>query len=262
MMTITTLSAVLFALLSILSSLPPAVAAFQCHRPRQTQWASTAGSSTLFSRSRRTAIATHGSTLADEEESVVPSFPKLPLLPIASLAAACIICAGFPQLADAAGLFENDLSANGSIGIVQQQEQDKEPRTTAGKTTYASQGLGGLDFLSTFQTPGTTPPPMDPKFDSKEARNKAFDDAFEQDARERDAYYGKMALLKREKIAAELQDKRTQLGLEGNDDAGPRFGDDNVASMASLKKYLLEKDPATMSPAEFKEYQILKIREN
>lgn len=118
---------------------------------------------------------------------------------------------------------------------------------------YASEGSGGLPFLSTFQTPGAVPRPIDDRLDDREARNRAFDEAFDQDKRDRDAYYAKMALQKREKTAMELKARRAELGLDV-EDAGPRFGDEKVAGMASLEKYILEKDPDTMTPAEMKKF--------
>ena len=136
--------------------------------------------------------------------------------------------------------------------------------------TYASEGKGGLPFLSPFQVPGATPQPPPPMpFGAaaadnldREARNRAYDDAFDQDKRDRDAYYGKMALQKREQALAEARERRSEIGLNNgdNDDAGPRLGDANVASMASLTKYLLQKDPSTMRPAELQELQLLQQR--
>jgi len=118
--------------------------------------------------------------------------------------------------------------------------------------TYASEGSGGLPFLSPFQTPGAVPQ-TDSKFDDREARNRAFDEAFDQDKRDRDAYYAKMALKARETRITEMQQRRAELGLDA-EDAGPRVGE-KEADLKSLKKYLLQKDPSTMTPAEFKEFQ-------
>ena len=53
----------------------------------------------------------------------------------------------------------------------------------------------------------------------------------------------------------QLQQQRQALGLD-LDDSGPRFGDEPVASMASLKKFLLEQQDnpesssSTMTPTE------------
>ena len=111
--------------------------------------------------------------------------------------------------------------------------------------------------MSTFQTPGAVP---NPSSNDKDTRNRAFDDAFDQDKADRDAYYARMALASREKKMLELQARRAEIGLDAID-AGPRVGDTDVASLASLKQYLLQKDPATMTPAEFKEFQALKLQQ-
>ena len=115
--------------------------------------------------------------------------------------------------------------------------------------TYSDEGSGGMPFLSPFQTPGAIPRATDPKFDDRETRNRAYDDAFDQDKRDRDAYYAKMALQAREKKMEELKARRAELGLDIVD-AGPRFGDEKVADMASLRSFLLEQDPSTLTPAE------------
>jgi nitrogen regulatory protein PII-like uncharacterized protein len=117
----------------------------------------------------------------------------------------------------------------------------------------------GLPFASTFQLPGAVPDVSLPKrggggdFQAdRDARNRAYDEAFQKDARDRDEYYGKMALQKKEQALVELQERRGKMGL---DDAGSRFA--NVATMDSLTQYLMQKDPTTMTPAEFKEFKIL-----
>lgn len=102
------------------------------------------------------------------------------------------------------------------------------------------------------------PAPTDPTYDSKEARNRAYDAAFEQDARDRDAYYGRLAMEKRRRAEEDVAQYRRQLGLEGQGDVRPRVGDERVAGMASLKEYLLQQDPATLTPEELKVYQRLK----
>jgi len=102
------------------------------------------------------------------------------------------------------------------------------------------------------------PAPTDPTYDSKEARNRAYDAAFEQDARDRDAYYGRLAMEKRRRAEEDVAQFRKQLGLDGPGDVRPRVGDEKVAGMASLKEYLLQQDPATLTPEELKVYQRLK----
>lgn len=102
------------------------------------------------------------------------------------------------------------------------------------------------------------PTPTDPQYDSKEARNRAYDAAFEQDARDRDAYYGRLAVEKRRRAEEDVARYRRELGLDGTGDVRPRVGDERVAGMASLKEYLLRQDPATLTPEELKVYQRLK----
>ena len=102
------------------------------------------------------------------------------------------------------------------------------------------------------------PAPTDPTYDSKEARNRAYDAAFEQDARDRDAYYGRLAMEKRQRAEEDVAQFRRGLGLDGQGDVRPRVGDERVAGMASLKEYLLRQDPATLTPEELKVYQRLK----
>jgi len=84
---------------------------------------------------------------------------------------------------------------------------------------------------------------MDPKYDDKEARNRAYDEALDRDQKERDAYYAKMALQAREQKAKDALRRRQELGLDV-EDAGPRFGDEKVADLKSLKRFLLEQEQA------------------
>ena len=177
-------------------------------------------------------------------------------LPSLILATSCLLFTS-STITNALPLFETQQSN----ALISQQQQHLQHQQTIQSSplllaTYSSEGSGGLPFLSPFQTPGTIPLPIDPKFDNAEARNRAFDDAFDQDKRDRDAYYAQMALQAREKKMQQLKEQRQALGLD-YDDSGPRFGDQEVASMASLKKQLSQKDPATMTPAEFKEFNAL-----
>jgi hypothetical protein len=182
---------------------------------------------------------------------IISSSRKQPSLLFLLLASSYWCCCGSPQLANAAS---HDQQSNNVA------HEQRSTSTSASHSllvaAYASQGSGGLPFLSTFQTPGAVPQPTDASFDDRDARNRAYDEAFDQDKRDRDAYYAKMALQAREKKMMEMKERRAELGLDG-DDAGPRVGDEKVADMASLKKYLMQKDQSTMTPAEFKEFQQL-----
>lgn len=104
------------------------------------------------------------------------------------------------------------------------------------------------------------PAPTDPQYDSKEARNRAYDAAFEQDARDRDSYYGRMAVEKRRKAEEDVARYRKELGLDGPGDVRQRVGGERVAGLASLKEYLLRQDPATLTPEELRVYQ--RLRQN
>lgn len=168
-----------------------------------------------------------------------------PLQFVLSVAFVCALSCG-PQIASAA-------EADVSPGDVFASWFSGPGR--ASPSTYAGQGSGGVPFLSPFQT-GSGSIPQAPAVDNREARNRAYDEAFDQDKRERDVYYAKMALQAREKRMTEFENSRRELGLDVAG-AGPRFGDEPVADMASLKKYLLEKDPSEMTLAEAKELQAL-----
>lgn len=86
--------------------------------------------------------------------------------------------------------------------------------------------------------PGTParPIPTDPKYDTREARNRAYDEAFQQDARDRDAYYGQMAMRKRQEANQSVQQYRETLGLDGAGDVRMRVGEERVQGMASLRE--------------------------
>jgi len=134
---------------------------------------------------------------------------------------------------------------------------------------------GVADYLSkVFASPNrgegnynAAPTPTDPAYTSKEERNRAYDEAFERDARDRDAYYGRLAAEKRRKAEEDVGRYRRELGLdaarpgapggEGGGDVRPRVGDERVAGMASLREYLLRQDPATLTPEELRVYQRL-----
>ena len=129
-------------------------------------------------------------------------------------------------------------------------------------SAVAEPPISVADYLGrVFASPNTNDPnkgsynavpaSTDPQYDSKDARNRAYDAAFEQDARDRDAYYGKLAMEKRRRAEEDVARYRRELGLDGT-------GDERVAGMASLREYLLRQDPATLTPEELKVYQRLK----
>ena len=121
-----------------------------------------------------------------------------------------------------------------------------------------SAGSSRRPTIITEMGASSTPYRRDPTYDSKEARNRAYDAAFEQDARDRDAYYGRLAMEKRQRAEEDVAQFRRGLGLDGQGVVRPRVGDERVAGMASLNEYLLQQDPATLTPEELKVYQRLK----
>ena len=85
-----------------------------------------------------------------------------------------------------------------------------------------------------------------------------FQQAFEQDAHDQDAYDGKMIVRKRDQALMDVQLNCKALGLDGEGDVRLRVGEEKVSGMASLKDYLLEQDPSTLTPEEFQVYQRMK----
>lgn len=81
----------------------------------------------------------------------------------------------------------------------------------------------------------TKPTPTD-EYDSREARNRAYDEAFQQDARDRDAYYGQLAMKKRQEKIQNVQQYRESLGLDGKGDVRMRVGEERVQGLASLRE--------------------------
>jgi hypothetical protein len=255
----------LLTVLPLLVSLLPSTSSFQnhlvIHHPHHGKSGTRiksniglAGSSSSGSQGLIKKLA----TLFDDNGHIpiASSCQKQPSLLFLLLASSYWCGCGSPQLANAASPDQQYHNVA--------QEQRLTPASSASHSllvaAYSSQGSGGLPFLSTFQTPGAVPQPTDAKYDDRDTRNRAYDEAFDQDSLDRNAYYAKMALQAREKKMLEFKERRAELGLDGVD-SGPRVGDEKVADMASLKKYLLQKDPSTMTPAEFNKFQQLQNKE-
>ena len=102
-------------------------------------------------------------------------------------------------------------------------------------TNYAKQVFGSPLVGS---TPGISSKPIqiDPKYTTREERNRAYDEAFQQDARDRDAYYGQLAIKKRQESEQSVSQYREQLGLDGKGDTRMRVGEERVEGLASLKE--------------------------
>ena len=71
---------------------------------------------------------------------------------------------------------------------------------------------------------------------SREERNRAYDEAFQQDSRNLDAYYGQMAMKKRQETNQNIQQYRESLGLDGKGDVRMRVGEERVQGLASLRE--------------------------
>lgn len=99
---------------------------------------------------------------------------------------------------------------------------------------YIRQVFSGPLVGTTPNTP-TKPKPTD-EYDSREARNRAYDEAFQQDARDRDAYYGQLAMKKRQETIQNVQQNRESLGLDGKGDVRMRVGEERVQGLASLRE--------------------------
>ena len=170
---------------------------------------------------------------------------------LVSAALGLSLISGIPLLANA----EEDTSTHHSLDSLLISNEETNPSSSTG---LSISNYFGQVFQSPYQTPGAIPVPTDSKYDSKEVRNRAYDEAFERDARDRDAYYGRMAAAKREQAAQEVKRNREALGLDGPGDVRMRVGEEKVAGMASLRAYLLEQDPSTLTPAELEVYERMK----
>jgi len=102
-------------------------------------------------------------------------------------------------------------------------------------TNYAKQVFGSPLVGSTPGISTNKPIQIDPKYTTREERNRAYDEAFQQDARDRDAYYGQMAMKKRQESEQSISTYREQLGLDGEGDTRMRVGEERVEGLASLR---------------------------
>ena len=100
---------------------------------------------------------------------------------------------------------------------------------------YIRQVFGSPLVGATPNAP-TKPTPIDATYDTREARNRAYDEAFQQDARDRDAYYGQMAMRKRQETEQNVRQYRESLGLDGKGDVRMRVGEERVQGLASLRE--------------------------
>ena len=137
-----------------------------------------------------------------------------------------------PQLSNAAELSDN-------TRVIERQQQaktsNKQQQEIKSITNYARQVFGAPLVGSTPGVSSTKPVPTDPKYTTREERNRAYDEAFQQDARDRDGYYGKMAMKKRQEADQSVSQYREKLGLDGKGDTRMRVGEEKVQGMSSLR---------------------------
>lgn len=118
------------------------------------------------------------------------------------------------------------------------------PNDASAATTAAADDMSVPNYIrQVFGSPlvGTTPntptkPNPTDEYDSREARNRAYDEAFQQDARDRDAYYGQLAMKKRQETIQNVQQYRESLGLDGKGDVRMRVGEERVQGLTSLRE--------------------------
>ena len=130
-----------------------------------------------------------------------------------------------PQLSNAAAELSSDATTTTTL-----------PGGGMSITNYARQVFGSPLVGSTPGTSANKPAQIiDPKYTTREERNRAYDEAFQQDARDRDAYYGQMAMRKRQEADQSVSQYRESLGLDGKGDTRMRVGEEKVEGMASLR---------------------------
>ena len=108
----------------------------------------------------------------------------------------------------------------------------------------------GSPLVGSIPVTTAKPMPTDSSYDTREARNRAYDEAFQQDARERDAYYGQMVLRKRQETNQNVQQYRESLGLDGKGDVRMRVGEERVQGLASLRELKADYLSSTSSSAQ------------
>ena len=108
---------------------------------------------------------------------------------------------------------------------------DKLPGLSITSLAFGSPLVGSTPGISSNQ-----PIQIDPKYTTREERNAAYDEAFQQDARDRDAYYGRLAMKKRQESEQSVTQYREQLGLDGKGDTRTRVGEERVEGLASLRE--------------------------
>lgn len=198
----------------------------------------------------------------DERTQLLQHISIMTMIPVtvSSAVFGLLICSGSctSQIVNAAEVVDPSLVNKEGAITIPTQTIPTTKITSAAPTTSLSSYFGQVFRSPSSLIPAIKPIPTDPKFDNAEARNRAYDEAFEQDARDRDAYYGKMILDKRDAALQTVSRNRQDLGLDGAGDVRLRVGEDKIAGVSSLKEYLLKQDPATLTPAELRVYEQMK----
>jgi len=145
-----------------------------------------------------------------------------------------------PQLSNAAELSDNTrVSDTGASFLIAATDIAKTTTTTtipgSSITNYARQVFGSPLVGSTPGLSSTKPVQTDPKYTTREERNRVYDEAFQQDARDRDTYYGKRAMRKAQAADQSVSQYREKLGLDGKGDTRMRVGEEKVQGMSSLR---------------------------
>ena len=138
-----------------------------------------------------------------------------------------------PQLANAVDQTDINIGISNTDTALLIAADDKLPGLSI--TNYAKQVFGSPLVGSTPGISSSQPIQTNPKYTTREERNAAYDEAFQQDARDRDAYYGQLAMKKRQEAEKSVSQKREQLGLDGKGDTRMRVGEERVEGLASLR---------------------------
>ena len=179
-------------------------------------------------------LATKSLVSIDDEASIQKQMATKSIF-LSSAFGMCLIGSSLvmtPQLSNAAELSDN-------TRVIERQQQaktsNKQQQEIKSVTNYARQVFGSPLVGSTPGLSSTKPVPTDPKYTTREERNRVYDEAFQQDARDRDDYYGKMAMRKRQEADQSVSQYREKLGLDGKGDTRMRVGEEKVQGMSSLR---------------------------
>lgn len=184
---------------------------------------------------RHQIIATHDN---NNEETPVQQYSCMPtiffgmLFVVGSLTATPVIANAATAKAEYTNTLRDACTGTSSSLLVTTDNNNDDGMAVS---NYIRQVFGSPLVGSTPNTPAK-PIPTDKTYDTRETRNRAYDEAFQQDARERDAYYGKMAMRKRQETNQNVQQYRENLGLDGKGDVRVKVGEERVQGLSSLRE--------------------------